>query len=177
MKQKHLLAALATAGILGISYGATAATVNTATATANIASAMTLSETSGLNFGFFSYAAAGDNRVVDAVDPAAATKTDSAGITDTNGGVGFAAGVFAVGGSNNLQYAVTLPAAAVTITDPVSTNTLSVSAFTHSCNAFPTCTLVTGSDTLYVGATVTVPLGTEVAGTYSGTYTVSVDYQ
>ena len=71
------------------------------------------------------------------------------------------------------------PGQAYVITLPSSTtlssggNTMTVDTFTHDAGASPS--LAGGSDAFNVGATLNVG-ATQVAGTYSGTFAVTVNY-
>ncbi len=81
-----------------------------------------------------------------------------------------AAASFDVTGEGNANYSITLPSSA-TLTS--GGNTMTVDTFNHDAGASPT--LVGGSDTFNVGATLHVG-ATQVSGTYSGTFSVTVNY-
>lgn len=85
-----------------------------------------------------------------------------------------AAGTFDVTGQASTTYAITLPAS-ISISDGAATpNTMTVDTFTS--NPASTGTLSTGgAQTISVGATLSVS-GSQVAGTYTGTYDVTVAY-
>jgi hypothetical protein len=79
-------------------------------------------------------------------------------------------GVFTVTGAAGIGFSITLPATA-TITSGV--NTMTVNAFTSTPSG--TGTLVAGTATVNVGATLNVAAN-QVAGSYTGTYPVTVNY-
>ena len=88
---------------------------------------------------------------------------------DLLGGVPAAAS-FDVTGATGQAYVITLPSPA-TLTS--GGNTMTVDTFNHDAGATPT--LVGGSDTFNVGATLHVSAA-QAAGTYSGTFDVTVNY-
>lgn len=80
------------------------------------------------------------------------------------------AGQFTISGQSGYAYTVTLPTdGTVTITD--GTNTMAVNGFTHNASG----TLAASTEQFEVGATLSVGIA-QVAGAYTGTYTVSVVY-
>ena len=81
-----------------------------------------------------------------------------------------AAASFDVTGASGQTYVITLPSSA---TLSSGGNTMTVDTFTDDAGASPT--LAGGSDTFNVGATLSVGAA-QVAGTYSGTFSVTVDY-
>ncbi len=80
------------------------------------------------------------------------------------------AATFNVTGASGANYSITLPSSA-TLTS--GGNTMTVDTYTDDAGATPT--LVGGSDTFNVGATLHVG-ATQVSGTYSGTFAVTVNY-
>jgi len=84
------------------------------------------------------------------------------------------AGDFDVAGEGSLAYNITLPASA-TLAGPGSPATdMTVNAFQDSKNGSSSLTL--GTDSFTVGATLNLNAG-QGAGTYTGTYSVTVEYQ
>ena len=81
-----------------------------------------------------------------------------------------AAASFDVTGKVDQAYFITLPSSA-TLTS--GANTMTIDTFTDDAGASPT--LPGGSDTFNVGATLNVG-ATQAAGTYSGTFSVTVNY-
>ena len=144
---------------------------NTATATANanarIISPITLLKNVDLNFGDVIPSASAGTVVV---DPAGA-RTFSGGVTLGSGATVKAAS-FTVGGEPSATYAITLPAAAITITNGAVNMT--VGLFTSSPVTTGTLTGA-GVQTLTVGGTLIVG-ASQATGSYTGTFDVMVTY-
>ncbi len=102
------------------------------------------------------------------VTPAGA-RTCSADV-DCLGGTPAAAS-FDVTGKGNANYSITLPSS-TTLTS--GANTMTVDTLNHDAGASPKLP-VGGSETFNVGATLHVG-ATQAAGTYSGTFAVTVNY-
>ena len=83
---------------------------------------------------------------------------------------GFPAAAFDVTGEAANTYSITLPSSA-TLTS--GGDTMTIDTFTDDAGATPT--LSGGSDTFNVGATLNVG-ATQASGTYSGTFSVTVNY-
>ena len=90
----------------------------------------------------------------------------------TTGGAGSSA-QFIVTGDAGVSYSVTLPADH-TVLLVADANTMELNSFTSSVGA--TGTLDGGSQTFTVGATLTVG-NSQPAGTYSGSFEVTVNYE
>jgi hypothetical protein len=93
--------------------------------------------------------------------------------------------LFTITSEIGLAYKITIPATA-TVTDAVSAETMTVSAFkymhssvaglwTSTTTASQSWSSATGSDTFSLGATLTI-ITDQASGTYAGTYQVSVQY-
>lgn len=143
----------------------------TATGTADIVTAIAISKDTGGDLGF-GYAVASATAGTVVVDTAG-SRSCTAGTTCVSGGTVSAAD-FTVTGQGGYTYAVTLPSSA-TLSDGATTpNTMTVGSFTS--NPASTGTLsASGSQALKVGATLNVGVS-QVAGTYTGNFSVSVDY-
>ncbi len=89
---------------------------------------------------------------------------------DLLGGLPSAAS-FDVTGKGNANYSITLPSSA---TLSSGANTMTIDTFTDDAGASPKLT-AGGSETFNVGATLNVG-ATQAAGTYSGTFAVTVNY-
>lgn len=165
MMRKSALA-VSVAAMLGLPVAAYAATA-TNSSTADIVQAIAITSGTALDFG--SVVAAGAAGTVEM--GAAGTRT-CATVTCVAQDAGTAAS-FDVTGEASYTYTVTLPASA-TLTDSAATpNSMTVDAFSHDS----TGTLDTaGAETFNVGATLNVGAD-QVAGSYAGTFDVSVDYQ
>lgn len=81
-------------------------------------------------------------------------------------------GVFTVTGTSGATYAITIPSGNITLNDGGSNN-ITVGSFTS--NPSGTGVLTGGTQTLHIGATLTVAAN-QAAGTYSGTYPITVEY-
>jgi hypothetical protein len=147
----------------GTAFAATSATAN---ATANIVSSISISKSVDLQFG----------NVVSSVGASTVILSTAGVRTGTailgNGGTGATAASFAVSGDTSSSYAITLPSSATLTTTP-GAETMTVDSF--GSNPSGVGTLTSGSQNLLVGATLHVGAG-QVAGSYSGTFDVSVAY-
>lgn len=172
---KKLIAAVAV-GVIGVGgFVQTASAIN-GTANAVLVTPISISETTQLNFGSISNgwlsAGPGSSNVV----------VNDDGVTATSYGTNLAAvspatdtrGVFAVSGSGTLAYTITIPAS-TTITDGSTNMNVALTTRTASTGPGTAGTLSGGADTVYVGGTLTVS-DTNAAGTYSGTYAITVAY-
>lgn len=139
----------------------------TGTATADVLAPLGISQSVEMDFG----TVAGDTASATTVVLTTAGTTSSIDGAFTSGTP--AAGIFDVTGEPSQAYSITLPAAPVTLTSGV--NTMSATAFNHDAGASPALD-GTGNDSFNVGATLNLAAG-QPAGTYNGSYTVTVDYQ
>jgi hypothetical protein len=156
--------------LTGITTAAFAQVSATATASATIVGPIGITNTANMNFG---------NVAVSAV--AGTVVMTPAGVRSVTGGCTLpvitgtvAAAAFNVTGAASYTYAITLPAAATTITS--GGNTMTVDTWTSTPSGTGTLS-AGGSQALTVGATLNVA-GSQAAGTYvSGTpFTVTVNY-
>ena len=147
----------------GTAFAATSATAN---ATANIVTAISITKSVDLQFGNI-VSSVGASTVILST---AGVRTGTA-IMST-GGTGATAASFAVTGDAGSTYAITLPTTATLTTTP-GAETMTVDSF--GSNPSGVGTLTSGSQNLLVGATLHVGAG-QVAGSYSGTFDVSVAY-
>ena len=170
MKKLILAALVLTLSAAANAFGQGA---NTASATANakarIISPITLAVAAGTELNFAD--------VVPSTSSAGTVVLTSANVRTATGGVTLGSAssqgvpTFNVGGQANATYAITLPAAAVSISNGVQT--MSVGTFTGSK---ATGTLSAGGvDTFTVGATLSVAQN-QAVGSYTGTFSVSVAY-
>lgn len=157
-------AGLTAIGIAGFASSGAQAASDTGTANATIVQAIGITAVNSLEFG-------------DILNGAANTVTVSpAGVRSATDGTQLIGGTvqaasFNVTGDGNRAYTITLPAAA-TVTEGGGA-TMTVNNFTHNAGGAPA--LTAGADTFNVGADLTVALG-QVAGAYTGTFTVTVNY-
>ena len=169
MKQ---IAKFFTLAIVMISFSAaTFAQVSaTATASATIVSPIAISKTVDMNFG--NVAASGALGTVVLTPAGGRSATGGVTLPVTAGTV--TAASFTVTGTPGYTYAITLPVAALTITS--GGPSMTVDNFTSTPT--PAGTLVAGTSTLTVGATLNVGAN-QAAGVYgipAETFTVTVNY-
>lgn len=174
-KQHALRLALVSAfAIGGAAVGVNSYAVDgTAAATATVVTPITITKVNDLRFGSFSTSAV--SQTVTIAGTSAGTRTNSGAVllNSTNGSASFT-----VSGTADQTYSITIPTAAVTITtgDGAVGKTMSVASFTSTPTAGTGTGLLTGgTQTLYVGATVTT-VASQVAGIYTGNFTVTVAY-
>lgn len=127
---------------------------------------MTLTNDLSLEFGRMIPCASSSLVTVDAFG----SRTVS-GCAELLGGGTVQAASFTVGGDANANYAMTLPA---TSSITLGANSMVVDSFTSSPSGTGTLDQF-GNDTLTVGATLHVG-ASQPAGTYTGTFDVTVDY-
>lgn len=157
------IALLGAAAAALVSTGANAAT-QTATAEVDIIAAVTLTQDQGLDFGVVASSAAAGTVTL---PTGSNTRTCSASVT-------------CVGTANRGQFTVSNAASGflVGITVPAST-TLTGAGAPMSLTLSPSITSFTStgaSQVFFVGGTLSVGAA-QAAGTYTGTYNVSADYQ
>jgi hypothetical protein len=141
-----------------------------ATATATVVTPIGISKTVDMNFGNVAASVAAGT-VVLATD---GSRTATGGVTIPTSGVGTAAAAsFTVTGQGTYTFVITLPSTDYTITD--GTHNMIVNTFTS--NPSGTGTLVAGSKTLLVGATLNVGIS-QAAGVYTNGvgFDVTVNY-
>lgn len=122
------------------------------------------------NLEFGTLAGDGNSAGTATVNPVTGTKTVTGGVYDF-GGISNAA-MFNVTGNALSPYSITLPAS-ITLTS--GANTMTLNGFTSNpplAGVFD----VNGNATITVGATLQVAAG-QAAGTYSGIFPITVDYQ
>lgn len=155
--------------------GGAAATVNsfaasaTSDADATVVAPIAIANNVGLNFGKFA-ASTGGTVVMSAAS--ASTRTVTGAVVPLTGTAGTAA-QFTVTGDSGATYAVTLPSGTATLTRVSGTETMTAGTWTKSLAGAGT--LTGGSEVFYVGATLTVD-SAQVAGAYTGTFSVAVEY-
>ena len=168
---KHLKRLLTFAIIFaGITTAALAQVSATATASATIVGPIGIANTANMNFGNVAVSAVAGTVVM---TPAAVRSTTGGCTLPVVTGT-VAAGAFNVTGAAAYTYAITLPAAATTIT--FGANTMTVDTWTSTPSGAGTLS-AGGSQALTIGATLNVgasqPAGTYVSGT---PFTVTVNY-
>ncbi len=155
-------------GLVAVLPSSAQAADGTATASATIATAISIANVADMNFGTIAEAGAGT--VVLATD---GSRSVTGGVSTLASGPGAAAD-FIVTGQPSATYAITLPAS-VSLTGPGPAMT----ADTFVSSPTPTGTLSAGpgTETVLVGATLNVAAG-QTAGAYStdSTFNVTVNY-
>lgn len=140
--------------------------VCTAVAPVSWAALIGISNTQALAFGTFAAGSGGGSVTVSA----GGVRTPSGGVVLVSSGAG-AAATFTVSG-DPVTYAINLPGDG-TVTLTSGANSMAVGTFTSSPSG--TGTLASGSQTLSVGATLSVG-SNQAAGVYTGSFDVTVDY-
>ncbi|MEN9682820.1 MAG: hypothetical protein RLZZ427_571 [Pseudomonadota bacterium] len=140
----------------------------TATATAEVLNSLTLAATGSLEFGQLA-ANSGGTVIVNANS----TVSQTGGLV-SNGTRTPAA--FSVTGSPNALVTVSLPTSAATLTRAGGAETMTLDGFNTNPNGAFQLDGATGAGAFTVGGTLHVASG-QVPGTYSGTFSVSVEYQ
>jgi Domain of unknown function (DUF4402) len=167
MRNSLRLAAVGALAAASFATSAQAATTASATATAEVLTSLVVTSTADLQFGQIA-ANTGGTVTVNADSTVAASGTLVS--TGTR-----SPAAYSIVGSPNSMVLVTLPAAAVNLTRVSGTETMSLGGFNKNPNgAF----LLDGSGngSFNVGGTLTVG-NAQVPGTYTGTFSVSVEYQ
>lgn len=97
------------------------------------------------------------------------TRTPTGGVTLPAAAGSPTAASFVVTGSGSYTYTISLPGSPITLTG----TTAGVTVGTFTSNPTPTGTLTAGTQTIYVGATLNLPVST-VAGSYTNAAGLSV---
>ena len=148
-----------------------------ASATATILTPIAIAKNVDMDFGNLAVNASPGTCVLATDD----SRTATGGVTLMAGGSP-AAAQFTVTGVAGVNYVITLPSGATTVSDGLATpNTMDVDTWVS--NPAGTGTLTAGTSTLYVGATLNVG-ASQAAGIYSssnsggsGDFTITVNYQ
>lgn len=136
----------------------------TANASATVVTAIGISETTAMQFGYFS--ASGSSGTINQVGSV------SGGVTAVGSGIARSAGIFAVSGTGSSSYTFTLPSS-VTLTRSGGSETMDATLSFASGN--PSRSLTSGAEDVTINGSLAVGAN-QAAGAYSGTYTVSVAY-
>lgn len=151
-------------------FAQNSATVSNANASAKIISKITLAQTTPLNFGTIAQTSAAGSVVItpssDVADYTNYSNGEIPSSTETRA-------LFTVTGEIGATYSILLPTADVTLTRATGSETMTLSDFA-TVNAASN-TLTNGTSTFNVGATLNIGAN-QVAGTYNGTYAVTVNY-
>lgn len=167
MKHNRLLLA---AGVAAISTGLYSAVISaanvTANASANVITPLAITEANGMDFGDVSVGTVGGTIVLATNGGRSVTGDAEAVIGGTE-----AAGVYNVTGEGTKAYSISFPASAILSS---AGNNMTVDNFAHDAGATPA--LTGGADSFNVGATLNIG-ASQPPGAYTGTYTLTVNYQ
>jgi len=163
MKTKILGSAAAAALIIGFMPQALGQATGTGTSSVQVLDPITITAGANLTFGQVAAPATGTGTVTCST----AGAVSSSGLTQVGA---CTAGTFTVGGEDGSSFSITLPTSA---TLNSGGNSLTVDTFLSDPSG--TGSIATGGTTVNVGATLNVP-STAAAGSYTGTYAVTVDY-
>ncbi len=164
IKSYKLLGGVALVSLMAFAGHSAQAADGTGTATAEIAAAITVTEDTGMDFGIIGADVAGDTITIDTADSVSAT-----GASDLSGTP--ASGVFTATGTASSTVGISF-SSGDTLTG--SGTAMPLGNFAHDAGGSPALD-GSGSLTFNVGADLTVN-ASQVAGTYTGNYTVTVDY-
>ena len=162
---------LISAGVAALSAGlytsvASAASVNTASASARVITPMTIAEGTALHFGDVGVGAGGG----DVTLAPGGARSVTAGDAEIIAGGSNTPGQFTITGAPGKLYTLTYPG---TVDISGGVGQMDVTGFTdNSSGTMP----IAGTETFNVGATLSIG-GAQPANTYSNTYTVTVNYQ
>lgn len=185
MNTKKMFAMGAAAVALVMGSSAMAADVDTVSATGNasatVVQPLTISESTGLAFGAIVLPSSGNATLTIST---ANAKTYSTGAKPGSQTGTVSRGAFAITGQGNFTFAYGLPSSITLAGATTSAETLTVSSLTFAdgtgtltpSSGSATSALSSGSQTLYVGGTLTVPSTGASAQAYAGTYQVTVAY-
>lgn len=154
--------AIAAMGAFAPAYAAT----GTGNASVEILQAITVTENTALNFGQVTPSASAGTVAVDE----ASARNCSGGATCVGTGTA-AAGAFSITGTSGANVQISLPASA-SLTGPGTAMTATLSSTSTS----GAVTLTGGSANFNVAGSLAIGAN-QVAGSYAGTYTVTVNYQ
>ena len=157
--------------LMGSALSLTAQTNSaTANATATVKKALTIEKVNDLAFGSFAGKSTATTTVIVST---AGVRTGSA---DMVGTAGVSAAQFTIKGENNQQVAITLPETDVTLSDGAG-HLMTIDDASFNCDKTVSGVALSGegSLTINIGATLSVGIN-QVAGSYSGSFAVSVNY-
>lgn len=157
-------------GILSISVKGQ--TTVTSQIFAEVIPALSATETSQLNFGRFSPGSQGGQIIISPDGIISIVGT----VVQNNGS--YSAASYYITGDSRTAYSITLPSGPVVLTDTRDSKTMTVTNWVSSPNAGAAGgNLRNGSDVVKVGATLMIGLMEDnPEGIYTGTYTITFDY-
>lgn len=170
MRNKYKIAILLILLLSGFAVSSFAQVSGTANVSVTLVTPIAISKTVDMNFGNVAVSASSGTVVL----TPAGTRSSTGGVTLPVTAGTLTAASFTVTGSPSYTYSISLPASPITITDGAGHN-MSVGTFTSTPT--PTGLLNAGTQTLTVGATLSVG-ASQVAGIYtsSSPFSVTVNY-
>lgn len=170
-KKVALSSALVLAGA-AVSVNGYAASA-TANGTATVIQPVAIAKNVDLDFGAIASPSSAGTVVVAASSSGTRSVTNGVVLVNTDTG---SAAKFTVTGESGTSYTLTLPSAAATITHTVdNTKTMTIDTWTSSLAALDGGSLASGTEVVYVGGTLNMGAA-QTAGSYSGSFSVSVEY-
>lgn len=154
----------------GFALSANAQVTANAAAAATIVTPIAITKDVDMNFGNIAVQSSNGGTVVLATT---GTRSQTGGVTLPATAGTVTAASFTVTGQEDYTYAITLPTSPVTITRGGGSETMTINNFVSDPSG--TGTLSGGSEVVNVGATLNVAAG-QLAGLYSGTFSVTVNY-
>jgi hypothetical protein len=164
---------LAAAGACAAGWAQTTTTTPafSVSATATVASPLSITSATALGFGSFVADTAAGTVVIAPQSTGFRTKTGNISLLDSGAG---APSTVSVSGAPNTTFSVNLPTSSVTLTGP-SSAVMTMSTFTSSLGGAKGTIGGGGTASFLVGATLNVG-ASQTAGTYSGSFNVTVSY-
>ena len=140
-------------------------------ATATVASPLSITAATALGFGSFVADSAAGTVVIAPQSTGFRSKTGNISLMDSGAG---APSTVSVSGSPNMTFSVNLPTSSVTLTGPNS-SVMTMSSFTSSLGAAKGTIGGGGTASFLVGATLNVG-ASQTAGSYTGSFSVTISY-
>ena len=166
MKNLFLIAIIVL-GFSGVSFGVGPLVTGTSAASATIMATLTIANSIPLNFGVISAGTLASTVSIGGLDVRNVATGDAALLSF---GAPAKTGVFAITGTPNAAFSITVPAGPVALTG----TTMTITGFTSDLGTTSTLS-ATGTQTLKVGGILNVGIN-QAAGTFSGNYDVTVNY-
>lgn len=157
--------------IVGFGINVNAQTNNAnASASAIVKKALTIEKVADLSFGTFAGKSTATSDVI------VSYSGDRTGTADMIGTSGVSAAQFAINGESNQEISITLPESDVTLSDGDG-HTMLIDDTSFNCDKTVAGVSLsgTGSLTINIGATLSVGIN-QMPGSYTGSFTVSVNY-
>ncbi len=165
MKKLNLLALPAVAAVMLFNVSSNAATVS-GTSSATIVAPIAISQTTGISFGTLAPTGTAGTATLSTAGAVTATNVDILGGSPT-------AGAYTVTGSGSQGFTITLPSTDQTLSDGGS-ETMTLNNFVSSVGS--SSALSSGTQSFTIGADLSVGAA-QAAGSYTGTFDVTVNYQ